>query len=304
LAQLGFLYPQTAIPDREAGHHNIAWQLCGDGRFRTKYGSIGDLLIEIERWPGDVILSSEDLECAAGRFGDLITELRQRALDISIIVYLRDQVSYTRSLYFELIRHGYDRGLNDFLAAVIEKRVVRWRSWVFTFDYRLLIEQLMPFGAVIVRPYRPTENAVGDLLSIFELTPVQIGANTELRANKQEPVSTTFAAFCRNLTGGRFDPNRAAARSALSRIFDTGDVNISLPSREKLSAALAESNRWLDDHYSLAIAYSPNHLPDSPAATIDLETLFCPGSVEFLERHSGGNEGDVLQALRNAKDMR
>jgi hypothetical protein len=47
-----------------AGHHNIAWELCGDRRFRPDLGTIDDFFSEIDKSDRNVILSSEDFESA------------------------------------------------------------------------------------------------------------------------------------------------------------------------------------------------------------------------------------------------
>src|SRR5207248_9700162 len=63
----GVVYPRSGRPpESTAGHHNIAWQLAGDRRFRSSAGTLDDVASEIASWPGDAILSSEDFESILG----------------------------------------------------------------------------------------------------------------------------------------------------------------------------------------------------------------------------------------------
>ena len=128
LAEHGFLYPKTGIPDRLTGHHNIAWQLRGDRRFAPNLGTLDDLFVEIDEFDHHVILSSEDFECAVGNLGDFIGRLEQHGCKVAVVVYLRDQLSYCRSLYLELTNHKYHRTFSDFLSELIEHRMVRWQE--------------------------------------------------------------------------------------------------------------------------------------------------------------------------------
>ena len=67
LSTRGLLYPMAGRPpDFPDGHHNIAWQLGGDRRFRSSAGTLDDVASEISAFPGDAILSSEDFEGVLG----------------------------------------------------------------------------------------------------------------------------------------------------------------------------------------------------------------------------------------------
>jgi hypothetical protein len=64
LAQHGFFYPTAGIPSGLLARH-IAWELSGDHRFRPDHGTVNDLLNEIDESELDIVISSEDFECAA-----------------------------------------------------------------------------------------------------------------------------------------------------------------------------------------------------------------------------------------------
>src|SRR5215475_6519782 len=97
LAKGGLLYPKSGIPPGHFGHHNIAWELSDDSRFDHSFGTICDLLTEIRATDQNIIISSEDLECAAwnrSRFAGLINQLKECGLEVLIVIYLRNQVEY------------------------------------------------------------------------------------------------------------------------------------------------------------------------------------------------------------------
>lgn len=70
-----------------AGHHNIAWELSHDRRFRAEYGAISDLIAEIRHGDYNVILSSEDFTGALAhpcRFQEFVNTLREMFPDICL----------------------------------------------------------------------------------------------------------------------------------------------------------------------------------------------------------------------------
>src|SRR6202022_4161150 len=103
LKSLGYFYPFSGRPATAPhGHHNIAWAISDDYRYLTESGSIDDLLTEIAGLRQGIILSSEDFECSAyhaRRFSLFIKFLKRHKFDVKIIIYLRNQVEYAKSLY-------------------------------------------------------------------------------------------------------------------------------------------------------------------------------------------------------------
>ncbi|NBW61199.1 MAG: hypothetical protein EBR31_05685, partial [Methylophilaceae bacterium] len=60
-----FYYPSSGIPRNFYGHHNIAWQISRDRRFRSEFGDLRALLKEIGGiGKSKIVLSSEDFECS------------------------------------------------------------------------------------------------------------------------------------------------------------------------------------------------------------------------------------------------
>jgi hypothetical protein len=269
----GYLYPTIGIPAGQAGQHNLAWQLRGDRRFREGLGTVDDLFREIDGCDHDVILSSEDFECAAGQLGRFMAALQQRGLDVVVVVFIRDQISYACSLYFELIKAGYDRAFCEFLSELIERHEVRWQDWLFTFDYRALLGRLPPESKIVARHFSPEISIADQFASILGLTPADLRMATQFRANNRSLFSKAFAEFYRTRTGLVFDN----ALVKMMRSVDTMDVGISCDGKQRLIAAFGPSNRWMNEHYGMPtldeIAFSSADDETSPTC-LDLELLF------------------------------
>lgn len=284
LIQRGFLYPKTGIPDRLSGHHNIAWQLSGDRRFRTELGTVDDLLSEIDQTDRDIILSSEDFECAGDNLGSFINKLEQRR-KVEVIVYFRDQLSYARSLYLELITLGYTSTFGEFLLEIVEHRMIRWREWVFAFDYSLLINQLPPGTSMVVRPRQAS--VIADFLSILGLAPSDVQIDREFRINAQEPISAAIAMLYRNRTGRNLRRDCKTALRAVSGAFDGANVDFSPSDRRRLIASLEASNRWMNERYGLPMLTEPtgdivNSSP-APDSRLDLNSVFSTVTLKLIE---------------------
>src|SRR5882757_356131 len=58
LQQYGFLYPRAGRGPMGA-HHNISMELSGASRFRFEFGTIEDLLNEIDGTQNNIVISSE-----------------------------------------------------------------------------------------------------------------------------------------------------------------------------------------------------------------------------------------------------
>src|SRR5205807_1857279 len=103
----GLLYPISGRPaNSPEGHHNIAWQMGGDRRFRSSAGTLDDVASEISSFPGDAILSSEDFETILGvpdRFLPLLEHPLLKEHAFTIVLWVRDQASYLESLFFEML---------------------------------------------------------------------------------------------------------------------------------------------------------------------------------------------------------
>ena len=175
LALDGLYYPRAGwLNDDLPGHHNVASELSGDGRFDRAAGTLADVVGEIARVrPRNACLSSENFEYLHVRDDALVT-LRDAIVAIGyqprVVLYVRTQHDYATSLYAELVKHGMQVPFAGFLDDVVANGVVRYgRAWTFRFDYLELASRFANvFGpkSVIVRAYRD-DGSAGSIVHDF-----------------------------------------------------------------------------------------------------------------------------------------
>ncbi len=147
LASAGIYIPTAGTISTISGHHNIAWQLCGDTRYSEACGSIDTLAKEIENCGADkAILSSEDfghLISVRSGFNEIESKFNSIGWDVCFIIVFRDQKSYAWSLYREFLKHRYVKSYQYFLWEVLTKGVVSLTGNYYEhFNYYLYLERL------------------------------------------------------------------------------------------------------------------------------------------------------------------
>lgn len=152
----GVLYPRAGRLDQlGGGHHNLAWELRQDRRFRREAGTLADLAAEVAGFEGDVVLSSEDFENALddpARFRPLL-ELPELAGRRAVFaVYVRDQASYLESLAHQKLLHGFGEAFDALLEEVTRHGQVARHEWRYQFDYRRMADRLDRLGPALGRP--------------------------------------------------------------------------------------------------------------------------------------------------------
>ena len=201
-----YLYPLTGRPPESVdGHHNIAWEISRDQRFRQEHGTISDLISEIRGVPYDILLSSEDFECSvhhAARFREFIERLQKEMFGVKIVICFRCQIEYSQSLYLEMLKFGIRHTFEEFLDEILDREGFRWRDWIMSFSYLdlLTILQSIPNVDIIARSYEKLEagSLVDEFLSILGLDAGALGADTTLRTNARVGIVTAMMLFCRN----------------------------------------------------------------------------------------------------------
>lgn len=127
------------------GHHNLAWELNNDKRFRPEDGDIKSLLAEISTSHlTNCIISSEDFEYLHGKpqvLRDISRFFEKAGYRVQPIVVLRDQASYAESLYSELLEHGLSMSFQDFVARISTQGSFSFGTdWLFRFAYSTLLD--------------------------------------------------------------------------------------------------------------------------------------------------------------------
>jgi hypothetical protein len=205
------------------GHHNIAWELLGSTSFERAFGTLAGLVDELRARPhSTACISAEDFEALGSRpeqIQTLASAIRSAGYEPRIIVYLRPQYQYVRSIYAELSKvitvKPFDQYIDD---------IVRTGSYDYAprleFDYEHLLapfESVFGTQHIIVRPYIASDDSNRLLQDFVELImPATAGAPFDLEVPRRLNVSPASAPQVRldDVTlarlEGRFGPGNAA----------------------------------------------------------------------------------------------
>lgn len=252
LAALGVLYPRAGRPGGGSGHHNLAWELMRDRRYRGAYGTIDEAAAEIAAHPGPAVLSSEDFESlldwpdAFDRFA-LHPLLRNRR--VVLVLYLREQGSYFSSLFLQLTRNGMTQEAARVAEAILANGQLDFQEWKFFFDYGRVVSGLACWrnGGFILRNYHKLAggSTVPDFLSFtcpeFFL-PVEAAA---ARVNGQRDLASALRDF---YAGRLMLPLTAAQQSWLIDYAGGSEAKapeLSLGLRQAFAARFSASNQIL-----------------------------------------------------------
>ncbi|MBV8579677.1 MAG: hypothetical protein JOZ86_03495 [Candidatus Eremiobacteraeota bacterium] len=162
LARRDVLVPHAGCVTGELGaHHNVAWELRRDERFRTEYGGVDALVDELRASDAPVAcISSEDFELLVHVPGALV-RLRE-AIERSgrrarVVIYLRSQTSYCESVYAEIVKHGFRTAFAEYVEDVLRLGRFEWGPYPGPpFDYARLLDTFADaFGrdAILARRY-------------------------------------------------------------------------------------------------------------------------------------------------------
>ena len=279
LQERGYFYPRSGqIPDLP-GHHNLAWEISGDHRFRESAGTIDDLMREINKRSENIILSSEDFGTALdhqAKFSEFILLLQSSGFLVRLIVYLRNQVDYVLRSYLALLPSGwnlswresiFDLDHRDMLRRLRENDevpqgyIVLHRAGVdlsqhdsiFDADYCELLWQVRenPNVEVVVRCYdRARVSSCADFLSIFDLTLGDLQVNHEVWTNVSPPLREYLLMFLRNRMGREL---LAREEAVVNRLIssEAKEFQLSPAARMELSQRFKEANRTLFIRYGV-----------------------------------------------------
>jgi hypothetical protein len=295
LRRHNYIYPRAGRPpEAPNGHHNIAWEISGDRRFRREHGSAADLVAEIRDLPHDVILSSEDFECSAfndDRLDAFMRMIRASGFRVRVVVYFRNQVDYAESLYQVLLGFGLSDAFEVFLGNILEDGRFRWREWTFPFCYRTLLTRLEAHDTVAIdaRSYdRPAHaSVVGDLFSILGLDPGSLAIDTAVSVNGRPAPADCIRLFCTNTKGGALDRLEERSVAGFCESLGAGPLRISEAVRRQITDRFRESNDYIRNRYGVQLTDTEG--PPALAGAIDgmpsMEAIFSAGFARDLRRH-------------------
>jgi hypothetical protein len=207
LSVQGFYYPDSGIPRNFYGHHNIAWQISRDRRFRSEFGDLRGLLKEIEGiGKRKIVLSSEDFECSLlypNRLKKINDYFLSNDIKVCFIIYLRNQVDYLNSLYFELLKAGFGDEFNKFCNQIISTNKFAFKEWEFVFNYSDIPKSLESLGdiEVIYRDYDDLidNNTVVDFCDVVGIDYKKLEMpQHRIRINERPRLNTLLKLFVKN----------------------------------------------------------------------------------------------------------
>jgi hypothetical protein len=176
LLRHGLYVPRAGMTDTHSGHHNIAWELRSDPRFRPARGGVAELIAELsEIGERRALISSEDFEYLVAypkRLAAFETALRRRGWEPAYIVHFRDQAGYADSLYRELRKHGLTGDFSSFVAQILlQGRFVMKDDWLFSFDYARFLDHWSGAASGRIRTFayrhdRPAPYLICDMLTL------------------------------------------------------------------------------------------------------------------------------------------
>ncbi len=296
LAELGYLYPLAGRPAMAPhGHHNIAWEISNDYRFQAARGGVDDVLAEISDSARHVILSSEDFEISAHRaemFDGFVRRLRGCGLDVVLVVYFRNQIDYAKSLYLALLGWGLDRPFSDFIDEIVETGQLRWRNWVYPFDYDAFARRLQGIEGVevLARSYDTLADGatVADFLSIIGIDNGDLRLDEQLQLNRSRSMSDAAKLFYRNCSGRQVT---AAERDALAELVprEATHADMSVAAKLRLIGKFEESNKRLCQRHGLAgfDRMQAERTGMEAQAQARLDDLFCNELIGIVQGRLG-----------------
>jgi hypothetical protein len=273
-AEAQILVPKTGRPHRpeepaNIGHHNIAWQLSGNPFFDPEFGTLEELGAEIAASPlRDAIVSSEDFAIAYDK-PDRLERLRDTCiaagLQPTIMVYLRDQASYARSLYaMWVIDEGLAAPFERFHTLIADTQMLCVGASRLPFHYDTL---LAPFARcfgeenVVVRPYRgdrAPEFLLEDFLSLLD-APLAFeygDLHVECRLNGTASALAIMGALFRKSKIGGLEPLAIAAREGIpSAPLDRPFIGVGPDARHRFESQFCESNARVAKTYGASIVF-------------------------------------------------
>jgi hypothetical protein len=298
----GYLYASTGRPaEGPHGHHNLAWEMTGDWRFRREHGTLGDLLREIASAPMHVVLSSEDFESCVehvDKLSGFVERLRAQDLRVTLVIYIRNQIDYATSLYATLLNFGLAQPFEAFAHEIVRSGRFAWREWVFAFDYDRALGTLERLGGiqVVARSYDAVSERglFADFFEILGLDPATLEHDPDLRAYRRPLLSDLLKAFVQNRQGRALDRIEGAVVDELCRAVSGSALAVSPRLRAEMADAFRESNRHVCERYLLP-PFTLEHpaTADEETGGVWIDSVFSDASVARLGAVAGAMTAEV-----------
>jgi hypothetical protein len=276
LKSAGILYPRSGIPKGLEGHHNLAWQITRDRRFRTEFGTIDDAASEIAAHAGPAVLSSEDFETILDqprKFDPILTHSALKDHRLILVIYLREQSAYFRSLFMELTGHGLTEEMARLADTVREQGSFDLNEWRFQFDYHRLAQRLLEWrgGEIKLRSYHALVggSTITDFLQVICPNAILSKDDHLYTVGTGQDLKGTLEIFYeRRLTC----PLNEAQKEAISNILSQGIGSTPALSAElqaRLQRAFSVSNEMLRRATGLSFVPANGHEEQNNCLRLD-----------------------------------
>jgi hypothetical protein len=146
LRKCGILVPTAGTLSPVSGHHNIAWQVRKDPRYRIRVGGIDELIAELKYSETSTgVISSEDFEYLLQYPHELRAfdeRLTTAGFATKYLVYFREIEGYARSLFCELESTNGPMDYRVFRQSIQDEGSVCINDdWYYEFRHGLFIEK-------------------------------------------------------------------------------------------------------------------------------------------------------------------
>ena len=138
--------PTAGTLNFASGHHNIAWQIRNNSRYRIDAGGVDELIAELKSSEATTaVISSEDFEYLSQYPGELKTFdgcLEAAGFATKYLVYFRNEDAYARSLFCELRSVGPFANYDAFRKSLQDQGYILVNGdWYYEFRYETFIER-------------------------------------------------------------------------------------------------------------------------------------------------------------------
>jgi hypothetical protein len=287
LRQAGFLYPYAGSGDKPGhansnpftnAHHNIAYEIDRHWLFLPYGGAFEALAEEAKSFAGNVIVSAEAFESALTEpegflpFQSLAQETGRR---LTMVIYLRDQLSYCESLYLELLKHGERREFRRHVEEILETGILRSRETAHQFDYQRTLSKWaqLPHVDVILRNYHALAGGsiLSDFAQITGLDGILHARSGKEKVNQRDTTATSLALFYGNRVERKPTPLESCRISLITQ--SRSRLTSSATTRRRFIERFHASNLRLCEAWGLPIAGLDMTAPQ-PLSEVTLEQCF------------------------------
>lgn len=199
LAAEGVLVPATGTVSPNSGHHNIAWHLRADPRFKPAWGTLDDLLNEFAvSHAKAAILSAEALEFLADSpsgLRRLDDELKSAGHHPVYVWVHRLPETYFVSLHAQLNRVGRPTGFFRMISEILIVGKLSFPDRSYYFDPAGFARQwrrvvASPLVLIRYEDAIQTGGVIGTLLELMGVSKLLIDASTSSTQHNVSPPST------------------------------------------------------------------------------------------------------------------